>query len=158
MKRDFRQNKKNMIKAQNGARSHALTHSSGTSGRLVHGSGLIRWNGSERPHSCLALSSWNTKGWWIRRTSRLVGCCLLRYKSRLCFGWNVFYHGQAKEVAAGIQRVDQVRCYRPATTPRTGSVVEPSGFSPAYSQDNPLSSIVRAQVIGKWGSLWHLLC
>ena len=65
----------------------------------------------------------------------------------------VFLHdGQAEEVAARIQTVAQVRCDRPPTTPRTGSMVEPSGVSPAYAQDNPLSSLppnIRPQVIGE---------
>ena len=64
----------------------------------------------------------------------------------------VFYDdGQAEEGAAGIQRVAQMRCDRPPTTPRQRSMVESSGGSYSCSQDIPLSPLpptVRPQVIG----------
>ena len=70
-------------------------------------------------------------------------------------------YGQAEEGATRIQRVAQVRCRRPPTTPRTGSVVEPGAGSFTCSQKIPLSPLppnIRPQVIGKWEGWWHLLC
>ena len=144
----------------NGYTFSSMEKSPGASGRLGQGSGLIKWNGAERSLSCFALSPWNTEGWWIRRTSRLVGCCPLKCSARLCFGWMLYHHGQAKEVAEGIYRVAQVRCHRPAIAPRRGSMVDPRGVSPTYAQNNPLSPLspnIWPQVIREWEWLWHFM-
>ena len=83
----------------------------------------------------------------IQRTGRSQGqavwqCASLRGTSENhVLGGMLLYDGQEEEVATGIQRVAQMRRHRPPTTPRRGSMVEPSGVSPTYAQDNPLSPL-----------------
>ena len=73
----------------------------------------------------------------------------LEVQIRIMFWVECFYTMDKRKK---LLQESKVRCDRPPTTPWTGSMVEPSGVSPAYAQDNPLSSLppnIRPQVIGE---------
>ena len=100
---------------------------------MVHECGLIKRNGAESPHSCLACQheiqrTGGSQGHavWQELTLRSTG-------QDYVLGGMLFHHGQAEEVAARIQRVAEVRCHMPPTTSRRGSMVESGGVPVAYS-------------------------